>query len=215
MFDWITSFIDSVGPLGVAIMMFVENVFPPIPSEVIMPLAGYSASQKDASVLLLVVNIIAGSIGSLAGAILWFWIGAKVGLKRIKRFSRDHGRWLTMTPSDVDKADEWFDRYGARSVFIGRLIPTVRTFVSVPAGMAGMGWTKFLIYTSAGTVLWTTALTLAGWFLGSQYEQVSTWLSPVSTAVVVGLLAWYLYRVATFRKRVDRSDEATAAKASE
>lgn len=204
MLNWITTLIDAVGPLGVALLMFVENVFPPIPSEVIMPLAGYSASQRDDPALWLTLHILAGSAGSLAGAVFWYGIGLKLGLERVRRFSREHGRWLTMTPGDIDRADAWFDRYGAGAVFFGRLIPTVRTFVSVPAGMSGMSWGRFLIYTSAGTVIWTAALTFAGWYLGQGYERVSNWLSPVSTVVIVVLVAAYLYRVATFRRRVAR-----------
>lgn len=207
MLGWITSLIEAWGPLGVALLMFVENVFPPIPSELIMPLAGYAASQAEGWGLgLLALNIAAGSLGSLAGAILWYWIGLWLGLDRLKRFAARRGRWLTMTPADIDKADAWFDRFGGRSVFFGRLIPTVRTFISVPAGLACMGWSRFLLYTSAGTVLWTSALTIAGWGLGQEYERVSGWLNPVSTVVLLGLLGWYLYRVATFRRRVDRPE---------
>lgn len=206
MLGWITSLIEGWGPLGVALLMFIENVFPPIPSELIMPLAGYSSSEGG-GVGLLLLNILAGSIGSLAGAVLWYWIGFKLGLDRLKAFAAKHGRWLTMTPDDIDKADAWFDRFGGRSVFFGRLIPTVRTFISVPAGLACMGWARFLAYTTAGTVLWTSALALAGWFLGREYDRVANWVNPVSTIVILGLVAWYLYRVVTFRRRVARPDQ--------
>lgn len=209
MFDWITRIVETIGAFGVAALMFIENLFPPIPSELIMPLAGFSASQSQgAPWLVLIAMIAAGSLGSLAGAVLWYWIGQRIGVERLKSFSRNYGRWLTLTPGDIDKADVWFDRYGPMAVFAGRLIPTVRTFISVPAGMSGMAPGKFLIYSAAGTVIWTALLGMAGWFLGSRYDQVSTWLNPVSSAVLVLILGWYLYRVATFRRKLRHEDES-------
>lgn len=211
MFNWITSLIDSVGAFGVALLMFLENVFPPIPSELIMPLAGYTASHGSGYGWgLLFLVIVAGSIGSVAGAVLWYWIGMKIGVDQLKTFSRRHGRWLTLTPAEIDQADAWFDRYGGRAVFIGRLIPTVRTFISVPAGLACMSFPTFLAYTAAGTAIWTSLLAFAGWFLGSQYQRVNDWVDPVSMAVLVAILGWYLYRVATFDRKIRREDERRA-----
>ena len=199
MFDWITGVLDAVGLFGVAFLMFAENVFPPIPSELIMPLAGFNAAQGEGNIVL---TIIAGSIGSLAGATLWYWIGHAIGADRLKRFAARHGRWLTITPDDIDQANRWFERHGALAVLIGRLIPTVRTLISVPAGVAGMPLAKFLLWSAVGTVAWTALLALAGYFLESQYERVSEWLNPVSTAVVAIIVAIYLYRVVTYRRRV-------------
>ncbi|RVV98768.1 DedA family protein [Mesobaculum littorinae] len=199
MFDWITSIIDSVGAVGIAFLMFIENVFPPIPSELIMPLAGFNAATGDSS---LIVAIVAGTVGSLAGAVLWYWIGMKLGTDRLKRLARRHGRWLTITPDEIEQSNAWFRNHGGLAVLVGRLIPTVRTFISVPAGVADMPFWKFLAYTSVGTVVWTSFLTIAGYLLESQYDRVSSWLNPVSTGVVVILVGIYLYRVATYRRRV-------------
>lgn len=204
MFDWITGVIDAVGVIGIALLMFIENVFPPIPSELIMPLAGFNAAAGEQS---LVLVIVAGTMGSLAGALLWYWIGKKIGLERLKRLSRRHGRWLTISPDELDRSNEWFQRHGGAAVLIGRLIPTVRTFISVPAGIAGMPLWRFLAYTSIGTLVWTAILTLAGYWLQSQYELVQGWLNPISTGVVVLLVAVYLWRVATYRRRVPEGDE--------
>ncbi len=146
MFDWVTGFLEQGGYVVVALLMFLENVFPPIPSELIMPLAGFNAAQGEQNIVLVIV---AGSIGSLAGALLWYYIGLWIGLERLKRFSRRHGRWLTLTPDEIDQADAWFDAYGGWAVLVGRLIPTVRTFISVPAGMSGMRLGKFLIFTAS------------------------------------------------------------------
>jgi membrane protein DedA with SNARE-associated domain len=106
-----------------------------------------------------------------------------------------------MSPQEFDQADAWFDRHGGAAVFIGRLVPTVRTFISVPAGMARMPLWRFLAYSTSGTVIWTALLALAGYLLESQYERVQAWLNPVSTAIVVGIVALYLWRVATYNRR--------------
>jgi membrane protein DedA with SNARE-associated domain len=196
MFDWISGFLETVGLPGVALLMFLENVFPPIPSELIMPLAGFQAARGAMS---LAGVLVAGAVGSLAGAALWYWIGRRIGAARLKRLARRHGRWLTIAPDDVDRANDWFARHGAGAVLIGRLIPTVRTFISVPAGVARMPLPRFLAYSALGTGAWTTLLALAGYALESQYERVAAWLNPVSTAVVVLLAAIYLWRVVTHR----------------
>ncbi|KAF0675847.1 DedA family protein [Profundibacterium mesophilum] len=201
MFDWITQLVEQSGYLGVMLLMFAENVFPPIPSELIMPLAGFSAARGDMNIIL---AIIAGSIGSLAGAIMWFYVGVWVGKDRLKSWAGKHGRLLTMTPGDVEKADAWFDRHGNKAVFAGRLVPAVRTLISVPAGLSGMSLTRLVIYSAAGTLIWTSILAGAGYLLQGQYEQVQGWLNPVSNAVIGIIVLWYLYRVVTFRKRVDR-----------
>ena len=203
MFDFIQGVIESVGYIGIAFLMFLENVFPPIPSELIMPLAGFTAARGDLS---LWGVLAAGVAGSLAGAYLWYWIGLRIGRERVKRLARDHGRWLTLAPEDIDRAQDWFDRHGGVAVMIGRLIPTVRTFISVPAGMARMNWAVFCAYSAVGTAVWTAILTAAGYVLEDNYDAVQGWLNPISTAVVVLLVAIYLYRVATYRRRVPRTD---------
>ncbi|MBC6716555.1 DedA family protein [Aurantimonas sp. DM33-3] len=198
MFDWIVALVERTGSIGVALLMLAENVFPPVPSELIMPLAGFSAARGDLNI---VAIIIAGTIGSLLGALLWYYIGKWIGAERLKRWASRHGRWLTITPEEVDQASNWFHRHGGMAVFIGRLIPAVRTLISVPAGVAGMPLTPFLLYTILGTVIWTAFLAGAGYLLESQYQRVSNWVNPVSNVVIGLFVLWYIYRVATFRGR--------------
>jgi membrane protein DedA with SNARE-associated domain len=200
MAGWIESLVNQTSYLGVALLMLLENVFPPIPSELIMPLAGHTASQGRANIVLVVI---AGSVGSLAGAVFWYLVGHWLGGDRLKLLSRRHGRWLTLTPQDIDHASDWFGRHGAKAVFVGRLIPTVRTLISIPAGICGMPWTRFLLYSSLGTAVWTAALALAGYALGSQYQTVGNWVGPVSNGIFAVIVACYLYRVVTFRRRVE------------
>jgi membrane protein DedA with SNARE-associated domain len=192
MFDWITGWLEGGGYFGVFALMLVENVFPPIPSELVMPLAGYLAAQGKLS---LVGVIAAGTLGSVAGALLWYWVGRRIGLDRLRRFARNHGHWLTMDEAEVDRASGWFDRYGWWAVFVGRMVPAVRTLISVPAGIAAMQLVPFLAVTTAGSALWVTFLTLAGYLLEGQFERVEGWLNPVSNAVVAGIVLWYAYRV--------------------
>lgn len=196
MFDWIVWAIGTLGAAGVGLLMFLENVFPPIPSELIMPLAGFTAAQGDTSFPAILA---AGTLGSLAGAVLWYWIGRRLGAERLKQLAARHGRWLTICPEDIDRSNDWFGRHGGAAVFFGRLVPTVRTFISVPAGVARMSPWRFLAWTTAGTTIWTALLAGAGYLLQSQYARVSDWLNPVSAGVVVLLVAWYLWRVATWK----------------
>jgi membrane protein DedA with SNARE-associated domain len=198
MFDWVTGMVERTGYLGVALLMLAENVFPPIPSELIMPLAGFAAARGDLNPVLVVV---AGTAGSLAGAVLWYHIGRRVGCARLKRWTAAHGRWLTIAPEEVDRAAGWFDRHGGKAVLIGRLIPAVRTLISVPAGIAGMPLLPFLLYSTLGTAAWSGLLAGAGYLLEDRYHTVAGYVNPVSNLVLRLAALYYLYRVATFRPR--------------
>jgi membrane protein DedA with SNARE-associated domain len=195
-FDWMVNLIEKTGYAGIALLMLLENVFPPIPSEVIMPLAGFSAAQGTLSFMGVAI---AGTIGSLGGAYFWFLIGRWIGPKRLKRFAAKHGRWLTLHPDEVDQARAFFSRHQAFALFFGRLIPAIRSLISVPAGVNCIPISTFLLWSSLGTALWTVLLAGAGYLLESQYEKVSEWLNPVSNIVFAGLAAWYVYRVARFK----------------
>lgn len=201
MFDWIVDIISAMGPVGVGIVMFLENVFPPISSELVMPLAGFIVAHEGGSLALILV---AGTIGALAGAVLWYWIGRWLGEERLRVLAERYGRWFTMTPDEFDQATDWFRRHGTKAVLIGRMIPTVRTLISVPAGVSGMPFGPFLLYSAIGTFGWTLFLGLSGYILESQYERVQDWLNPVSTAVVIGIVGWYLWRVISYDHRIAR-----------
>lgn len=202
MFGWIEDFVAKAGYLGLAVLMFAENVFPPIPSELIMPMAGHAAARGEMTLGLVVL---AGSGGSLLGALLWYGIGRWLGASRLRRLARRHGRWLTLAPEEVDRACGWFDRHGGKAVLLGRMVPAVRTLISVPAGIAGMALAGFLTFSAVGTAMWSAALAIAGYLLEGQTGKVSAWLDPVSTAVVIGLVGIYVYRVATYRGGPDQS----------
>lgn len=196
MFDWVVSTIESWGYLGVFLLMVAENLFPPIPSEVIMPLAGFLAGRGDLS---LSATILIGTAGSVVGTLAWYWIGMAIGEARLKRWAARHGRLLTVSPADIDTARAWFDRHGAAAVFFGRMIPAIRTLISVPAGLSAMPFWRFLIYTVLGSALWTGLLTMAGLVLHENYARVADYVDPVSKLVVVAVVAVYIYRVVTWK----------------
>ena len=196
MFDWVLTVIESWGYPGIFLLMLGENVFPPIPSEVIMPLTGYLCGTGALS---LVPAVLAGTAGSVAGTSLWYLLGRRIGAAALKRWAARHGRLMTVSPGDIDAAQGWFDRHGGKAVLLGRMIPTIRTLISVPAGIARMSWGRFLVLTTLGSLAWTGLLTGAGYLLESQYDRVGNVLDPVSKLVVVVVVAVYLYRVATWR----------------
>jgi membrane protein DedA with SNARE-associated domain len=187
-----TDLIGEHGYLALFMLMFLENLFPPIPSELIMPFAGYAAAKGDIHPI---GAVIAGSAGSLLGALAWYGVGYLLGGERFKRIARRHGRWLTISESDVDRAQQWFNRYGGLAVCGGRLIPAVRSVISVPAGIARMQLSRFLLWSSLGTVIWTGLLTGLGYLLGTRFTEVEAWLQPASWAIVAFAVCGYLYRL--------------------
>ena len=184
MFDWITTVVARLGYVGVAALTFLENLFPPIPSELIIPLAGFVAAKGELRLWLVIVT---GSIGSLAGAAVWYAIGRRIGETRLRAWVSRHGKWVTLSVMDVERSQRWFERHGAWAVFLGRLIPGVRTFVSLPAGFSAMPLLPFLLYSALGTAMWTAALACAGVVLQSNFTAVGEYMN-VATNGLLGLL---------------------------
>ncbi|HEU4460548.1 MAG TPA: DedA family protein [Methylibium sp.] len=197
MADWIVSFIEQYGYLGIAALMLAENLFPPIPSELIMPFAGFVAARGDLS---LAGVIGAGVVGTVVGALPWYGAGRAVGSERLERWAERHGRWLTVSAEDLRRAERWFERHGAAAVAFGRLVPAVRSVISAPAGVARMPLHRFLVWTTAGSAVWVTVLTTLGLMLEGRYEQVEHWLNPVATGVVLLAGAVYLFRLLRARR---------------
>ena len=188
----------GAGYAGIAFLMFLENILPPIPSEVIMPAAGYRAAQGELS---LPLAIAAGSAGSLAGAWFWYWLASRAGEARVRRWIERRGYWVGLYPPDLDRSIKVFDKYGAWIVGVARMVPGVRTLISVPAGLACMRRRIFLLASALGTVGWTTALTGGGYALGQKYEQLGKYLHEVSIVVLVALAAWVAVRAIRIRRR--------------
>ena len=184
--------ITSTGYLGIVVLMFVENLFPPIPSEYIMPLAGFMVAEEKLS---LAGIIIAGTIGSVLGALPLYYCGRRLGAERLKRFAGRHGRWLALSSGDIDRANGWFDRHGAKAVLLCRLVPGIRSLISIPAGINRMRLLPFLFFTTVGAAIWTSVLACAGYFLGSNFRAVEEYFDPVSFVVFGLIIILYLWRV--------------------
>lgn len=194
--DWVIGVVRDLGIAGIGLLMFAENIFPPLPSEMIMPLAGYLSARGEMSFW---PAVAAGSLGSLAGATVWYWIGRRVTHSRLCGWVSKHGIWLAMTPKDVDRAVQWFERHGGFSVLFGRLVPVVRTLISVPAGFSRLPLMRFLLLSAVGTAAWTTALAYAGLFLGQTFQEIERYVGVLSWVVIGAAIMWYLYRVARIK----------------
>lgn len=194
MTDWIISIMEQLGYFGIALLMFLDNVFPPIPSEVIIPSAGFAASKGQ---LLLSGVIIAGSFGSLLAAALLYWVGRKIPNQSIFNWVDRYGKYLFIKSEDVKKALDWFEKYGHRVVFFGRMVPAVRSLISIPAGMSHMPFWKFMLYSSVGTIIWTTFLACVGYYFGNNIElmqQIFSRVGYVIIVIVLILVAYFFYK---------------------
>jgi membrane protein DedA with SNARE-associated domain len=194
--DWVVRLIEQSGYLGVAFLMFLETIFPPIPSEVIMPVAGVAAAKGKLNFGL---SVAAGTAGAMLGNIVWYLAARALGHDRLQPFIRRHGKWLTLTWRDVERAHRWFDAHGISFVLLGRLVPTVRSLVSIPAGLLDMRFRNFLIASTIGTALWTAVLAGAGYKLQEHFQDVTEIIGPASNAVLVVLVLIYVWRLITHR----------------
>ena len=189
--QWVLSIMEKLGYLGIAFLMFLDNVFPPIPSEIIMPSAGYTASKGE---LTLIGVIMAGSAGSILAAMLLYWIGRKVPQQRLFKLTERYGKYLRIQVSDLEKALDWFNKHGHRIVFFGRMIPAVRSLISIPAGMSKMPFAKFMFYSIAGTLIWTSFLAYLGFHFSQNQALMSLIMQRISTiilAIVILYLLWW------------------------
>ncbi|TDC36893.1 DedA family protein [Micromonospora sp. KC213] len=203
---WVAGVIDSLGAVGVAFLVALESIIPPIPSEIVLAMAGYLSSEGRFSLVLIVL---AATVGSLGGALALYWIGAALGEDRLKR-------WLDRLPlvdlDDLEKADRWFERYGRWAVLIGRLVPVVRSLVSVPAGANRMRLGEFVLLTTLGSGVWNTLIVGAGYALGTRWSDVdrySSWFNYAISAVFAFMVAsWTVKKVRRRRARRERESVA-------
>lgn len=196
--DQITALIAQYGYPAVFAAAFLEVIFPPIPSEVVFPLVGFTAQSRGLGLENAVGMAAVGALGSTAGAIVIYYLAKFLGRAAILRY----GRYVRVGEQELAKAERWFVRYGPVAVFSARMVPGVRELISIPAGIGGMGIPKFVAYTFAGSLVWSVALTLVGFYLGEAWTQVADQLSSAFTvvgaavlaAIVLGGIAWYLRR---------------------
>ena len=178
MTGWIADLIEAFGALGVAFLMALENLFPPIPSELILPFAGFLVGRGEIGFL---PALIASTAGSLSGALILYALGRWGGRNLILRY----GRYLRVKEADLDRAEGWFDKYDEWVVLFGRMVPGVRSVVSIPAGMLGTPFVRFVLLTTAGSAAWNTLLLGAGWYLGENWQQIEGFVGSLSNFVLV------------------------------
>jgi membrane protein DedA with SNARE-associated domain len=191
--DWVVDVIDAIGYVGVALLVALENLFPPIPSEIVLPFAGFTSGRGEAN---FVGMVVAATIGSLIGAWALYLIAAWVGEPRLRAFLGRHERIFRIRAEDLDRADGWFDRHQRSAVLVCRCVPLIRSLVSIPAGFRRMRPLTFTLYTVVGSLVWNTALIGAGHVLGDRWEKtgdVVSVLQYVVVAVIVVAVAWFVW----------------------
>src|SRR5678815_462034 len=196
MSDWVVRLIEQSGYLGVGFLMFLETLFPPIPSEVIMPVAGIATAQGKMN---FAATVAAGTAGAMLGNVFWYLAARALGHDRLRPFIERHGKWLTISWKDVERAHRWFDRHSIALVFLGRLVPTIRSVVSIPAGLLDMRFRNFVIASTIGTAVWTAVLAGAGYKLQENFRDIGKVIGPASNLILGALVIAYVWRLLTHK----------------
>lgn len=191
MSNWIEQTINDFGYIGLTLLMFLENIFPPIPSELVMPLGGFLSTRQ----LTFVGVVLAGTAGSLLGAYPLYLLGYYLSIDRLKRLADKYGTWLSLDSDDIDDAIQWFDAHGRATIFFCRMVPGVRSLISIPAGTYQMNLLTFTLFTALGSAVWSALLAYGGRLLGQNYQQVGQYLSPLSYIVVGAIIIFVLWRI--------------------
>ncbi|MBA4496095.1 DedA family protein [Paenactinomyces guangxiensis] len=201
--NWITEFMEEFGYFGIFLMIALENLFPPIPSEIVLSFGGFMTTRSD---LTITGVVIASTLGSVVGAIALYYIGRLLSVERLERIVDRWGRWLRTKKEDVHRANAWFHRYGIWTVFFCRMVPIVRSLISIPAGMAKMNFLLFLLFTTLGSLIWNVILVNVGAALGESWSKVLEYMSVYQDIVIViiGILVilaaiWYVRRARSLK----------------
>ena len=196
MSDWIVRLIEDAGYLGIAFLMFLETVFPPIPSEIIMTVAGLGASKGKMNIIAVIAS---GTAGAMLGNYFWYLAARVISVDRLKPFIVRWGRFLTLDWRENEKAERLFGTQGWAIVFFGRMLPTLRSLISIPAGLLRMRLSTFVLWSTIGTAGWTALLGLAGYTLGKNFEEVDQFVGPIATAVMAVIVLGYVWRLITWK----------------
>ena len=195
--------IAEFGGPGIFVLMVLENVFPPIPSELIMALAGYRSAQGDMGMVTIVAWAVAGTV---VGNVPWYVLGMILGPKRIRQLATRYGRLFVLHRRDIDRLINWFEHRGWIAVMVGRCLPGFRTLISIPAGIARIPFWLFLVATAAGSAIWLSALAGFGYLLGQNYALVDDYIGPASNLFLLAMVLIWLYGVVTWREDVSDKD---------
>lgn len=179
---WAVDLMEQLGGPGAGLAIALENLFPPLPSEIILPLAGFTASRGEFT---LAEALLWTTLGSLVGAVALYWIGALFGRRRMRAVAV---HLPLVKVEDIDRAEEWFARHGAAAVFLGRMVPIFRSFISIPAGIERMPFTSFVLLTTAGSAIWNTTFVLAGYQLGEEWDRVEPYVGTLQAVVIAAVV---------------------------
>ena len=210
--NWVQDVINQFGYFGVALLVVIENVFPPIPSEIVLPFAGFVAQQSASAMnatadaaqsdTTVVGMMIAATVGSVVGALILYFVSAAIGPERLRGFVERFGKWFGVKSSDLVRAEEWFDRRSVVAVLVGRCVPLIRSIVSIPAGFRRMKLTSFVVLTAIGSAVWNIALIGAGAVLGDQWERVGEYVGVFQWLVIAAVLVLLVrFVVSRLKKR--------------
>lgn len=207
MSDWVTTFIETIGYPGIYLLMIIEIFLPIVQSEIVMTFSGFTASRGDLSIWL---AVLAGVAGSQTGSLALFGLARRFSEEQVDDFLADHGRWLGFTHENLERGQAFFRRHDQWAVVIGRLVPGLRAFIAIPAGIVDMAWGRFFVLNLAGTAFWVTLLTWLGSVLGDNYDAVDQYSSYITTAMLVGVGLFILYRLfRVVRGRISRESAAS------
>ena len=198
MYDLIQDFILNYGLWAIFLLLFLENVFPVLPSEVVIPLAGFVGAKLGIPMWEVIA---AASLGAMLGQMPWYWGAKALGYDRFKSFMARFGRITTIGPEEIDRANAWFARHGQKAVFFGRITPVIRGLISIPAGLTHMPLGTFLAWSIPGSTLWVILLAWAGYALGENFLFIEEWLEPLTNIIVAGVIIIWIYRVITWKRR--------------
>lgn len=204
--DWVVDVIDAIGYAGVALLVAIENLFPPIPSEVVLPAAGFAAAAGTANFWGMVI---AATVGSLIGAWALYLITAAIGPARLRTLTQRYGKWAGIKIEDLDRAEAWFDDHASVAVLVCRCVPLIRSLVSIPAGFRRMAPLTFTFYTAIGSFVWNVLLIGAGYQLGDNWETVGEYvdiLQYVVIAVILAVVGWWVWSRFIRPKRQDPAE---------
>ena len=217
--NWVQDVINQFGYFGVALLVVIENVFPPIPSEIVLPFAGFVAQQGASAVnatagaaqsdTTVIGMMIAATVGSVVGALILYFVSAAIGPERLRGFVERFGKWFGVKSSDLVRAEEWFDRLSAAAVLVGRCVPLIRSIVSIPAGFRRMKLTSFVVLTAICSAVWNIALIGAGALLGDQWERVGEYVGVFQWLVIAAVLVFLVRFVASRLKKRRRQNGLT------
>ena len=210
--NWVQDVINQFGYFGVALLVVIENVFPPIPSEIVLPFAGFVAQQGASAVnatagaaqsdTTVIGMMIAATVGSVVGALILYFVSAAIGPERLRGFVERFGKWFGVKSSDLVRAEEWFDRRSVVAVLVGRCVPLIRSIVSIPAGFRRMKLMSFVVLTVIGSAVWNIALIGAGAVLGDQWERVGEYVGVFQWLVIAAVLVFLVrFVVSRLKKR--------------